>query len=173
MLSLRRCSSRQPAAAASTTTTHHNVLANVRFTGVDRADDCDLLCLDLLHAEQVRAGLPAREALDDVAARAKALADPTRLRVATALATGGAMCGGDLAWVTGLATNLVSHHARALRAAGLAASRRDGKLVVYRLTPEGEALLAALTGTPSTAAGAIVRAAVPATTTTDLEAETR
>ncbi|ROP45568.1 ArsR/SmtB family transcription factor [Pseudokineococcus lusitanus] len=113
---------------------------------MERADDCDLLCLDLPHAEQVRAALPAPEALDGVAARAKALSDPTRLRVATALATGGAMCGCDLAWVTGLATNLVSHHARALRAAGLAASRRDGKLVMYRLTPTGTALLEALTG---------------------------
>lgn len=144
-------------------------MTSVRVTGVERADDCDLLCLDLPHAEQVRAALPSPEALDGVAARAKALADPTRLRVATALATGGAMCGCDLAWVTGLATNLVSHHARALRAAGLAASRRDGKLVMYRLTPDGEALLAALTGTrppaPAAAAGT--------TPTTDPEVATR
>ncbi|ROP45557.1 ArsR family transcriptional regulator [Pseudokineococcus lusitanus] len=120
---------------------------NVRVTDVERVDDCDLLCLDLPHAERVRAAVPAPGALDDAAARAKALSDPTRLRVATALATGGAMCGCDLAWVTGLATNLVSHHARALRAAGLASSRRDGKLVMYQLTPAGVALLGALTGT--------------------------
>ena len=113
---------------------------------MERADDCDLLCLDLPHAEQVRAALPDPTALDGVAARAKALSDPTRLRVATALATGGAMCGCDLAWVTGLATNLVSHHARVLRAAGLAASCRDGKLVMYQLTSSGTALLEALTG---------------------------
>lgn len=113
---------------------------------MERSDDCDLLCLDLPHAEQVRAALPAPGALDSVAARAKALSDPTRLRVVTALAAGGAMCGCDLAWVTGLATNLVSHHARALRTAGLASSRRDGKLVMYQLTPSGTALLEVLTG---------------------------
>lgn len=114
---------------------------------MERADDCDLLCLDLPHAELVRADLPPVGDLEVLAALAKALADPSRLRVAAALATGGPMCGCDLAWVTGLATNLVSHHARALRAAGLAASRRDGKLVMYRLTPTGLALLEALTAT--------------------------
>ncbi|MGA4992745.1 helix-turn-helix domain-containing protein [Nonomuraea bangladeshensis] len=33
-----------------------------------------------------------------------------------------------MAWVCGLAQNLVSHHLRALRRAGLADSRRAGKL---------------------------------------------
>jgi hypothetical protein len=42
------------------------------------------------------------------AERAKALADPSRLRVALALATGGEMCVCDLAWVCDFAQNLVS-----------------------------------------------------------------
>lgn len=54
------------------------------------------------------------------------------------------MC--DLAWVAGLAQNLVSHHVRVLRSAGLAASRRDGRLVMYRLTPQGTELLRVLLG---------------------------
>jgi ArsR family transcriptional regulator, lead/cadmium/zinc/bismuth-responsive transcriptional repressor len=47
----------------------------------------------------------------------------------------------DLAWVTERAENLVSHHVRALRAGGLAASRRDGKMVLYRLTDTGRRLV--------------------------------
>jgi DNA-binding transcriptional ArsR family regulator len=42
------------------------------------------------------------------------------------------------------AENLVSHHLRALRAAGLVDSRRDGKMVMYALTRAGAALLATL-----------------------------
>ena len=51
------------------------------------------------------------------------------------------LCVCDLAWVSERADNLVSHHLRALRAAGLADSRREGKMVLYRLTDRGRALL--------------------------------
>ncbi len=110
-------------------------------------DSCDLLCLDVPHADAVRAQLPGAQRSRAGAAAAKALGDPTRLRLASALALGGELCVCDLAWIAGLAQNLVSHHVRVLRAAGLADSRRDGKLVMYRLTDTGARLLAALTDT--------------------------
>jgi len=50
----------------------------------------------------------------------------------------------DLAWVCERSDKLVSHHARALRAAGLVGSRRDGKMVLYALTDAGRALLDAV-----------------------------
>jgi ArsR family transcriptional regulator, lead/cadmium/zinc/bismuth-responsive transcriptional repressor len=50
----------------------------------------------------------------------------------------------DLAWIVQRAENLVSHHLRALRAAGLADYRRDGKMALYSLTERGQALLEAL-----------------------------
>ena len=50
------------------------------------------------------------------AARAKALADPTRLLIALALRDGEELCVCDLAWITARAENLVGHHLRALRA---------------------------------------------------------
>jgi DNA-binding transcriptional ArsR family regulator len=75
----------------------------------------------------------------------RALGDPTRLLIASALAATDELCVCDLAWVTGRAENLVSHHARALRTAGLAASRREGKMVLYTLTDVGRALLSAAT----------------------------
>jgi DNA-binding transcriptional ArsR family regulator len=113
------------------------------------SDRCDVLCLDLPLAERIRAGLPSLAEAERAAGRAKALADPTRLLIAAALAAELCVC--DLAWIVGRSQNLVSHHVRALRTAGLAESRRDGKLVMYQLTDAGRDLLAATT-----------RAAVPA-----------
>ena len=52
------------------------------------------------------------------------------------------MC--DLAWIVGRHEKLVSHHVRALRAAGLATATRNGRTVMYELTDRGRALLAAV-----------------------------
>ena len=106
------------------------------------ADDrCDLLCLDLPRAEKLRQARLGQEVAERSAAGAKALADPTRLTLAVALRDGGELCVCDLSWIAERAENLVSHHIRALRAAGLARSRRDGKMVMYDLTDRGRALL--------------------------------
>ncbi len=108
-------------------------------------ETCELLCLDLPKAEAARRELPSSAELEAWAADAKALGDPTRLAVTVALAAGETACVCDLAWIVGRDEKLVSHHARALRAAGLAAARRDGKMVMYELTDRGRALLAAVT----------------------------
>ncbi len=104
-------------------------------------DRCDLLCLDLEKAERLRVQRLDGDLAERLAAQAKALSDPTRLTIAVALAATEELCVCDLAWVTERAENLVSHHARALRAIGLAASRRDGKMVLYRLTDTGRSLI--------------------------------
>ena len=105
-------------------------------------DRCELLCLDLPHAEAVRAELPEVDEAAGPALRFKALSDPQRLRIAAALQVGGELCVCDLAWIAGASQNLVSHHVRVLRTAGLAASRKDGKLMMYRLTDTGRQWLA-------------------------------
>jgi DNA-binding transcriptional ArsR family regulator len=104
-------------------------------------DRCELLCLDLAKAERLRLERLDGEVASRLAAQAKALSDPTRLTIAAALAATDELCVCDLAWVTERAENLVSHHARALRAIGLAASRRDGKMVLYHLTDTGRRLI--------------------------------
>jgi DNA-binding transcriptional ArsR family regulator len=107
-------------------------------------DRCDLLCLDLPTAEALRLRRLPVEAAERAAARAKALADPTRLALAAALAEAEELCVCDMAWVAERSENLVGHHLRALRQAGLVRSRREGKMVLYRLTEAGRGLLGAV-----------------------------
>ncbi len=107
-------------------------------------DTCDLLCLDLDRAEALRCAKPDTRTLTEVAERARALSDPTRLLVALALRDGGELCVCDLSWVCERSEKLTSHHARQLRTAGLVSSRRDGKMVMYSLTPAGSELLMAV-----------------------------
>ena len=108
-------------------------------------DRCELLCLDLPKAETIRAARPSERQAREFAQGFRALGDPTRLTIALALREGGELCVCDLAWISERAENLVSHHLRALRAAGLADYRRDGKMALYRVTEQGHALLDTLT----------------------------
>lgn len=107
-------------------------------------DTCDLLCLDLPHAEQIRATVPDSDTVAAAAAAARGLSDATRLSIAAALAAGDELCVCDMAWVIGLSQGLVSHHLRQLKNASLVSSRRQGKLVMYRLTERGRQLTAAV-----------------------------
>ncbi len=103
-------------------------------------DRCDLLCLDVPRAEDIRRQLDGATIVD-AAARGKALGDPTRVTIAMALHEGGELCVCDLAWITSRPENLVGHHLRILRAAGLATSRGEHKIVFYALTELGTRLL--------------------------------
>lgn len=106
------------------------------------ADDlCEVLCIDMPVAEQLRERRIGEESAEAAAARARALADPTRLTLAVSLKEAEELCVCDLSWIAERAENLVSHHLRALREAGLVRSRREGKLALYSLTEEGRALL--------------------------------
>lgn len=114
----------------------------------DALDTCDLLCLDLPHAEHIRAQLAPPARVEPAAAAARALGDPTRLTIATALRAGDELCVCDLAWIVGQAQNLVSHHLRQLKIAALVTSRRQGRLVMYTLTDRGRTLLDVVVGAP-------------------------
>jgi len=105
---------------------------------------CDLLCLDLEVAEALRRSRIGRAQAEQAAERARALGDPTRLTIVGALAEAEELCVCDLAWITERPQNLVSHHLRVLRSSSLVGSRRNGKMVMYALTEEGQALLTPL-----------------------------
>lgn len=112
-------------------------------------DRCDLLCLDLPLAEDLRRSRLGLATAEAAAARAAALADPTRLMLATSLREAGELCVCDLAWVAERPQNLVSHHLRRLRTDGVVRSRRDGKMILYALTDAGRALLSAVMEVPT------------------------
>jgi ArsR family transcriptional regulator, lead/cadmium/zinc/bismuth-responsive transcriptional repressor len=109
-------------------------------------DRCDLICIDAPRAEAIRERLLDGGVAQDAAERAKALSDPTRLTLAAALREGEELCVCDLSWIAGRSQNLVSHHLRVLRSHGVVRSRRDGKLVMYSLTPAGRSLLGVVLG---------------------------
>jgi DNA-binding transcriptional ArsR family regulator len=112
-------------------------------------DRCELLCLDLRVAERLRTKRLAPERADVAAGKARALSDPTRLMLAAALLGASELCVCDLAWIAERSQTLVSHHVRALRSHGIVRSRREGKMVMYSLTDDGQALLASLLTTPA------------------------
>lgn len=104
-------------------------------------DRCEVLCLDLSKAERLRGGRLRTDRAEELGAHFKALADPTRLMLAAALAEGGELCVCDLSWIAERPENLVSHHLRQLHSAGLVARRREGKMVMYELNERGHDLV--------------------------------
>lgn len=109
-------------------------------------DRCELLCLDLPQAEAIRRSRLEPSEAWIAAERARAVGDPTRLTLAAALAQADELCVCDLAWIAERSQNLVSHHLRVLRNAGLVESRREGRMVLYALTEAGRALLVSALG---------------------------
>jgi len=71
---------------------------------------------------------------------AKALADPTRIRVLTALRSG-ELCVCELCDALGIAQSTLSTHLQFIRQAGLVQTRKQGKWVYYSLQPGQETLL--------------------------------
>jgi DNA-binding transcriptional ArsR family regulator len=65
----------------------------------------------------------------------KAMADPSRLKIAMALKDG-EMCVCDLAALLGITDSAVSHQIRRLKDLALVKSRRDGQVLYYSLDDE-------------------------------------
>jgi DNA-binding transcriptional ArsR family regulator len=112
------------------------------------------LCLTDDQARAIRACQPDDDDLRAAARRLALLGDPTRIRIALVLRDARELCVGDTANLLGLNIALVSHHARALAANGLATKERQGKLIRYRLTPAAIDLLAVAFSVASTAVDA-------------------
>src|SRR4029078_8975157 len=91
---------------------------------------------------------PGSPALDagiarSLAARFKALSDPSRVAIVPRLAGAEDVCVCDFPGSLGLSQPTVSHHLRVLREAGLVeVARKRGTWVHYRLLPEVVAALA-------------------------------
>ncbi|MBP1327606.1 ArsR family transcriptional regulator [Leucobacter exalbidus] len=86
------------------------------------------------------------EAATQVAATLKALAEPLRLRMLSAIATDprGESCVCDLAELTDVSQPTVSHHLKVMKDAGLLASERRGTWVWYRIVSARKTAVTAL-----------------------------
>jgi ArsR family transcriptional regulator len=71
-----------------------------------------------------------------LAARFKALADPTRVAIVNRLAAADEVCVCDFVAALDLAQPTISHHLKVLRDAGLVEASRRGTWAYYRLVPE-------------------------------------
>lgn len=96
----------------------------------------------------------------DMAVKLKALADPVRLQLFSAIAShaGGEACVCDISAGVEVSQPTVSHHLKVLRDAGLLTSQRRASWVYYAVVPDALASLTVLLG----AAPTIAAAGVPA-----------
>jgi ArsR family transcriptional regulator len=96
-------------------------------------------CLDTDHDEdevaQAAAGLVDRSTAEGVAGLFRALSDPTRVRILSALSRD-ELCVGELAACLGMSVSAISHQLRLLREMRLVRHRREGKHVFYALDDE-------------------------------------
>ncbi len=97
--------------------------------------------------------VPDADRVDEVAARLRLLADPTRLRIVAALAQGetNPSC---LAELAGVGIGAVSQHLAKLRLAGICRAQREGQRVFYELVDDDvRGLVTALLGVPAATTG--------------------
>lgn len=83
---------------------------------------------------RARSRLPSREDAAQLTSVLSLLADPTRARVLYALDVVEELCVGDLALALDATEDAVGYALRLLRTAGFVASRKEGRVVFYRLT---------------------------------------
>lgn len=85
--------------------------------------------------DKVKSNMPSDEVQSNMSAFLKVLADPTRLKIATALLSS-ELCVCDIASVVGMEHSAVSHQMSVLRKANVVNTRRDGKVIYYSLSDE-------------------------------------
>jgi DNA-binding transcriptional ArsR family regulator len=90
---------------------------------------------EAISVADARSRIVADATARDLAGLFRALADPTRVRILSALADK-EVCVGDLADALEMGQSAVSHQLGYLRQMGLVANRRSGKHVFYRLDDE-------------------------------------
>jgi DNA-binding transcriptional ArsR family regulator len=96
---------------------------------------CDVFHADAARVAEVRAAQPDAQTVERLAEIFKALGDPTRVRLLSALAAA-ELCVCDLATLLGVTESAISHQLRFLRSLRVVRARRDGRMVFYRLDDE-------------------------------------
>jgi DNA-binding transcriptional ArsR family regulator len=91
--------------------------------------DSERVCEAIAH-------LPDPQTLQDWVGRFALLADQTRLALLLCMQHTGEICVSDLAAATGVKDSTVSQALRLLRAHGVVATRRDGRVIHYQLVKD-------------------------------------
>ena len=97
------------------------------------AEACDVLHLDPVRVDRLRAALIGADLVESLAETFRALGDPTRVRILDALSHG-ELCVCDLAASVGMKESAASHALRLLRTHGVVKVRRDGRMAYYSLS---------------------------------------
>ncbi len=106
-------------------------MAPKRATFVEE-DGCLVRVIHLDRVAKARLEAIAEQEVEPLAQVFKALADPTRIRIVTALRSQ-EMCVCDLAAFLGVSESGVSHQMRRLKDLNLVKSRREGQVLYYSL----------------------------------------
>ncbi|MCL2515385.1 MAG: metalloregulator ArsR/SmtB family transcription factor [Microbacteriaceae bacterium] len=85
---------------------------------------------------RARAAVPTADETARLAGLLSVMADPLRLRIVFALDTAGELCVGDLALALEVSEDAAGYALRLLRAAGLVAARKHGRIVYNRLADD-------------------------------------
>lgn len=99
------------------------------MTGIGQRDRL----VDPERVDEIRRTAVSIEDAERLASRFQLLADPVRLRMVYALSEVDELCVGDLAAVVGASESGTSHQLRGLRLAGLVRTRKQGRVVYYRV----------------------------------------
>ncbi|ADV66821.1 ArsR/SmtB family transcription factor [Deinococcus maricopensis] len=95
-------------------------------------DACETTCVHPEAVARARAAVPDDGCVEGASALLKAVADPTRLRILSALSRE-ELCVCDLAAVVGISESATSHQLRLLRAHRLVRFRKVGRVAYYTL----------------------------------------
>jgi ArsR family transcriptional regulator, lead/cadmium/zinc/bismuth-responsive transcriptional repressor len=89
--------------------------------------------VDAANVERAQAALLAAADAERLSSLLGLLADPVRVRILFALVSVDELCVGDLALALDVSMDQSSYALKQLRTAGLVQSRRDGRVMYYRL----------------------------------------
>jgi DNA-binding transcriptional ArsR family regulator len=92
--------------------------------------------IDAAAVAQARGAVPSADDTARLAGLLSVMADPLRLRVVFALDETEELCVGDLALALDVSEDAAGYALRLLRAAGLVATRKHGRVVYNRLAPD-------------------------------------
>lgn len=98
-------------------------------------DVCQVQCINEARVQAAARAMRSAEAVAQLAETFRVLGDPSRVRIAWALAHE-ELCVCDLAQLVGMSQSAVSHSLRALRQLRIVTYRKEGRIAYYRLDDE-------------------------------------